>query len=56
MSQFSSHEAVSLEKRIDIKQNTTQTLFSEIDSVYEIERCTKWILDNNFTNVRLCLQ
>lgn len=55
MSQFSSHEAVSLEKHIDTQENIIKTSNNEIDNVYEIEKCVKWILDNNYEKVWLCL-
>jgi diphthamide biosynthesis protein 2 len=53
MSQFSTNEAVSLEKGVDPVINpATRPEF--IDEVYETERCLEWIRSNNFQKV--CLQ
>ncbi|VEN44739.1 unnamed protein product [Callosobruchus maculatus] len=51
---FSSNEAVSLEKTVNNEQKPVETAIENIDSVYEIEKCTQWIKIHDFHKV--CLQ
>ncbi|XP_018329150.1 2-(3-amino-3-carboxypropyl)histidine synthase subunit 2-like [Agrilus planipennis] len=53
MAAFFSNEAVSLDKTVNTSSVLT-TKSDEIESVYDIEKCTNWIKENNFKNV--CLQ
>ncbi|EFA05560.1 2-(3-amino-3-carboxypropyl)histidine synthase subunit 2 [Tribolium castaneum] len=53
MSQFSTNEAVSLEKQVETVLNPA-TKFELIDEVYELQRCAGWIKANDFQKV--CLQ
>lgn len=59
MTQFSSNESVSLERTINSLKSPTQTHPEDIDKIYELEKCTKWITENNYKKVRLyfyCVQ
>lgn len=53
MSQFSTNEAVSLEKHVELNPNLTKTKPEHIEYVYEVDRCVKWILENDFKKVWL---
>lgn len=48
---FFTNEAVSLEKRVNIKAQPLQTKLENLDSQYEIDRCGKWIESNKFQRV-----
>ncbi|KAF2880158.1 hypothetical protein ILUMI_26021 [Ignelater luminosus] len=52
--QFSTNESNAFEKKIDNSTEILHTSQENIDFVYEIDRCTKWIRSNNFQKV--CLQ
>ncbi|CAG9854447.1 unnamed protein product [Phyllotreta striolata] len=51
---FSSNEAVSLEKQVDLLCTPIETKPEDLEAVYEISRCAEWIRSNNFKKV--CLQ
>lgn len=53
MSQFSTNEAVSLEKRIEFSSEISKTKAEDVSNVYEVEKCAKWILENDYKKVRL---
>lgn len=50
--QFSTNEANAFEKQIDDSTAILHTSVEDIDSMYEIDRCTKWIRSNNFQKVK----
>ncbi|GLV36925.1 Diphthamide biosynthesis 2 [Carabus blaptoides fortunei] len=54
MSQFSTNEAVSLEKRIEFSSEISKTKAEDVNNVYEVDKCAKWILENDYKKV--CLQ
>lgn len=53
MAQFFTNELVSLEKLIEDKTQSIKTELNNINCVYEIDKCAKWIKDNGFKRVRL---
>lgn len=48
---FFSNEVISLEKSIDLTSTPVETKLEDLDEVYEINRCSKWIQTNNFQRV-----
>lgn len=48
---FFTNEAVSLEKQIHLPETLVQTKPENIDSQYELDKCSKWIQSNNFQKV-----
>lgn len=54
MKQFSTHESVSLEKSVELNTDLVQTDETELENVYEINKCSQWIKENNFKKVWAC--
>lgn len=51
MPQFSTHESVSLEKDVELKGKIIQTNPTEIDEIYEVQKCVEWIRKSGFQRV-----
>lgn len=51
MPQFSTHESVSLEKDVELKAKLIQTNPTEIDEIYEVQKCVEWIRKSGFQRV-----
>lgn len=51
MSNFATNEVVSLKKEILLTEDLCESNSSNIDDIYEINKCVEWIKFNKFKNV-----